>query len=85
MEGNNTITGTYQFRGVDYLVTVNVDDGQEKQLTVEVDDQATADQWRGSFDAACKYVCYFQEKYKLFLVQLKSSTTVSRDVMSTNN
>ena len=56
---NGAITNTYQFRGVDYVVCMCPDEDQA--ITVEVEDKGTADQWRGTFDAACKFC---ELKYK---------------------
>lgn len=39
------------FRGVEFSVKVELDKGL---LIVEISDSATADQWRGDFDPACK-------------------------------
>ena len=52
MEGSNVVS-TYMFRGIEYVVSMNV---QQLCLTVEVEDRVTADQWRGSFDGACKFL-----------------------------
>ncbi len=52
MEGANVVS-TYMFRGIEYVVSMNV---QQLCLTVEVEDRVTADQWRGSFDGACKFL-----------------------------
>ena len=56
MEDENiaSVTGPYTFRGMDYMVTMWIDDGNNT-LTVEVEDRLTADQWRGTFDAACEF------------------------------
>ncbi len=42
----------HQLRGVDYQVSMDTVRGSN--LIVEVEDRLTADQWRGSFDAACE-------------------------------
>ena len=52
MEEDSSIVAMYLFRGIEYVVTVNVDSGSS--LIVEVEDRLTADQWRGTFDASCK-------------------------------
>lgn len=50
------VSGTYVFRGIEYVVTTVV--GNDS-LVVEVEDRLTADQWRGTFDTACKYYRYY--------------------------
>ena len=50
---NTTVVATYVFRGIEYVVSMNAPNGRDT-LVVEVEDRLTADQWRGSFDAACK-------------------------------
>ena len=52
MDEESNITATYIFRGIEYVVSMNV---TPSTLRVEVEDRLTADQWRGSFDAACKH------------------------------
>ena len=51
MDEESSVVATYIFRGIEYVVSMNVN---PSTLTVEVEDRLTADQWRGSFDAACK-------------------------------
>ncbi|XP_038075059.1 centrosomal protein CCDC61-like [Patiria miniata] len=46
-----TMAGPYTFRGMDYVVSMWLDEDNDT-LTVEVEDRLTADQWRGTFDAA---------------------------------
>ncbi|XP_071787196.1 centrosomal protein CCDC61-like [Asterias amurensis] len=46
-----SVTGSYTFRGMDYVVSMWVDDDQNT-VTTEVEDRLTTDQWRGTFDAA---------------------------------
>ena len=53
MGENGSTVATYVFRGIEYVVTVTVEDG--RSLLVEVEDRMTADQWCGSFDVDCKY------------------------------
>ncbi len=50
MSEDSSVVATYVFRGIEYVVTMNV---SAAALTVEVEDRLTADQWRGSFDATC--------------------------------
>ena len=52
MEDEATVTSSYVFRGVEYIVTMIVQGGNT--LSVEVEDRLTADQWRATFDSACK-------------------------------
>ena len=52
---DTTVVATYVFRGIEYVVSMNVLNGRDT-LVVEVEDKLTADQWRGSFDSACKYI-----------------------------
>ena len=51
MDEESSVVATYIFRGIEYVVSMNV---SPSTLRVEVEDRLTADQWRGSFDAACK-------------------------------
>ncbi len=57
MGEENVISNSYVFRGMEYIVSMIVDD-QQGNVTVEVEDRLTSDQWRGTFDAACKYPAY---------------------------
>jgi len=54
--------GTLLFSGVECSVRMSVQNGS--QLTVEVEQHSTADQWHNTFDAKCQYcihllVCLF--------------------------
>ncbi len=60
MEEDSTVVATYMFRGIEYVITMNTLD--TNTLVVEVEDRLTADQWRGSFDSACK--CKHWPKFK---------------------
>lgn len=51
MESDTSVSAAYIFRGIEYIVTMNVKN--DNVLTVEVEDKLTADQWRADFDAAC--------------------------------
>lgn len=53
MEDDTSLSAPFVFRGSGYFVTVSVHD---TLLTVEVEDRATADQWRNTFDATCEFV-----------------------------
>jgi hypothetical protein len=48
-----TLSASYVFRGMEYIITMSVQDGIS--LTVEVEDRLTADQWRASLDTACEF------------------------------
>lgn len=52
MEDETTVSSSYVFRGIEYIVTMTVQSGNT--LTLEVEDRLTADQWRATFDSACK-------------------------------
>lgn len=56
MDDNTTVSAAYIFRGVEYIVTMNVTD--DSTVTVEVEDKLTADQWRADFDSACRFNSY---------------------------
>ncbi|ESP00147.1 hypothetical protein LOTGIDRAFT_141369, partial [Lottia gigantea] len=43
------LTSSCLFRGSEYLVTMEVKDGD--QLNIEVEDRISSDQWKASFDA----------------------------------
>lgn len=47
-----TLSTSYVFRGIEYIITMIIQGGNS--LTVEVEDRLTADQWRAQFDSACK-------------------------------
>ena len=51
MEGEETVVATYVFGGNEFVLSMASSEGS---LEVEVEDKMTADQWRGSFDAACE-------------------------------
>ena len=42
---------TFMFGGTDYTVSMSVQDAS--QLTVEVEERSTTDQWRNTFDVNC--------------------------------
>ena len=50
---SSTVMVDYRFRGYDYHVTLSVGDEKRKEeaMTIEVEDSATADQWRATFSA----------------------------------
>lgn len=50
MEDETTVSSSYVFRGIEYIVTMTVQSGNT--LTLEVEDRLTADQWRATFDSA---------------------------------
>ena len=52
MEGDTAVGANYIFRGIEYAVTMNM--LNDNELTVEVEDRQTTDQWRGKFDSACE-------------------------------
>ncbi|CAH1792840.1 unnamed protein product [Owenia fusiformis] len=76
--------GTYIFRGVEYVVTMNVTNGNS--LIVEVEDRLAADQWRGTFDAA--YIEDLTHKtgnfkqFPIFINMLESAVTQTSDSVS---
>ncbi|XP_062503116.1 centrosomal protein CCDC61-like isoform X2 [Corticium candelabrum] len=89
------VSGKFTFRGLDYLVTVQVvpcDDGSEQQLlVVDVEDKTTAEQWRGEFQPS--YIKELTQKtgnfkqFHVFVDMLKSvvtktSSSVSLDLMT---
>ena len=47
------VSSRHVFRGIEYVVTVMVDNNKEI-FSLEVEDRLTSDQWRGQFDARCK-------------------------------
>ena len=52
MPESTDLQGAYNFRGVEYVVNMKVKG--DSLLTVIVEDRLTANQWKGTFDAACK-------------------------------
>ncbi|XP_070569461.1 centrosomal protein CCDC61-like [Ptychodera flava] len=86
---NTVITSVYTFRGMEYIVSMNVSDAST--LTVEVEDRLTADQWRGTFDSS--YIEDLTHKtgnfkqFNIFVSMLesaviKSSESVSLDLLT---
>jgi hypothetical protein len=53
MDGDVGRQAVFFFQGAEYTVGLSVNGNQ---LTVEVEEKATCDQWRNTFDAACKFV-----------------------------
>jgi len=62
-EETTTISTSYVFRGIEYIVTMTTQGGAS--LTVEVEDRLTADQWRAAFDSACKLSCLISNLYSV--------------------
>lgn len=54
MEDDSTSVGHCVFRGVEYVVTMQVQNGNS--LMIEVEDRVTADQWRATLDSTCGYI-----------------------------
>ncbi|XP_072031836.1 centrosomal protein CCDC61-like [Amphiura filiformis] len=50
MGEESIVSNSYVFRGMEYIVSMAVEE-QQGSLTVEVEDRLTSDQWRGTFDA----------------------------------
>ena len=49
---SSTVMVAYRFRGYEYHVTLGVGEEKLKEvMTIEVEDDATADQWKGTFTA----------------------------------
>ncbi|XP_013400080.1 coiled-coil domain-containing protein 61 isoform X2 [Lingula anatina] len=84
MEEDSSVTATYYFRDVEYVVTMNLEGGST--LTVEVEDRLTADQWRGTFDSA--YIEDLTHKtgnfkqFTIFVSMLESALTQVSDSVS---
>ena len=78
MEGEEktTVSTSYVFRGIEYIVTMSTTGGSS--LAVEVEDRLTADQWRATFDSACMS---FEFRY---IVQTLSYTTIKVSEASYN-
>ena len=51
MQDSRIVSSAYKFRGVEHVVALEV--GYD-QLTVEVEEKSSADQWRATFDSSCK-------------------------------
>jgi len=45
---------TFTFSGTEYTVSMSVQNGS--QLTVEVEERSSTDQWRNTFDANCQFL-----------------------------
>lgn len=48
------VNSRHVFRGIEYVVSLMVDNNKEIFI-LEVEDRLTSDQWRGEFDARCKF------------------------------
>jgi hypothetical protein len=66
MDEDSAVISNYLFRGIEYVVTMQI---SGDTVTLEVEDKLTADQWRGTFDANCKYL---YQVNRLFLHAIKS-------------
>ena len=53
MAGNTERCSSFTFGGVEYTVSMSVQNGG--QLTVQVEEHSSADQWRNTFDANCQF------------------------------
>lgn len=54
-EDPTVVSARHVFRGIEYVVTLMIDNIKE-MFVLEVEDRLTSDQWRGQFDAKCKYI-----------------------------
>ncbi|OWF48721.1 Coiled-coil domain-containing protein 61 [Mizuhopecten yessoensis] len=83
MEEETTVSTSYVFRGIEYIVTMST---QAQSLTLEVEDRLTADQWRATFDSA--YIEDLTHKtgnfkqFHIFNSMLESAVTQSSDSVS---
>nr|XP_054758866.1 centrosomal protein CCDC61-like [Lytechinus pictus] len=83
-EERGVVSSRFSFRGVDYIVSIWVND--DNLLTVEVEDRLTADQWRGSFEPA--YIEDLTHKtgnykqFSIFLSMLESALLQNSDSVS---
>lgn len=50
----SVLSSRHVFRGIEYVVTLMIDNDKEI-FVLEVEDRLTSDQWRGQFDARCKF------------------------------
>ncbi|XP_062617834.1 centrosomal protein CCDC61-like [Saccostrea cucullata] len=79
-----TLSTSYVFRGIEYIITIIIQGGNS--LTVEVEDRLTADQWRAQFDSA--YIEDLTHKtgnfkqFHIFTSMLESAITQSSDSVS---
>ncbi|XP_050406127.1 centrosomal protein CCDC61 isoform X2 [Patella vulgata] len=78
------VTSSCLFRGSEYIVTMEVKDGEE--LFIEVEDRLTSDQWKASFDAT--YVQDLTHKtgnfkqFHIFTSMLESALNKNSDTVS---
>lgn len=88
-EEGGVVSSRFTFRGVDYIVSMWVND--ENFLSVEVEDRLTADQWRGSFEPAyIEDLTHKTGNYKQFSIfvsmvesaLLQRSDSVSLDLLT---
>lgn len=63
------------FRGIEYVVTLMID-GDKETFVLEVEDRLTSDQWRGQFDARCK----FKVNTLLVLLEFRVCTSYIDDI-----
>jgi coiled-coil domain-containing protein 61 len=95
MTERDTVSGTFVFRGVDYLVSVmvsqSVENPEQEVLLVDVQEKSTAEQWRGEFQPS--YIKDLTQKtgnfkqFPVFVDMLKSaimktSSSVTLDLMT---
>lgn len=71
-----TLSTSYVFRGIEYIITMIIQGGNS--LTVEVEDRLTADQWRAQFDSACNFRIFLLDVFFLYLQTCKSHSLARR-------
>lgn len=81
---SSTVMVAYRFRGYDYDVTLSVGDEKRKEaMTIEVEDGATADQWKATFSA--DYIQDLTQKtgnykqFDIFVSMFESALTKTSD------
>jgi len=65
MMADNVRSSSFSFAGLEYIVSMSVYNGS--QLTVQIEDQLSADQWRNTFDAKCELLFHTESTVIIFL------------------
>ena len=53
MDSEGTVSNAFALRGSEYIIGLSWEN--EDNVTIEVEDKSTSEQWRATFDAPCKF------------------------------
>jgi len=65
MADNSVRSATLTFGGTEYTVSMSVHDGS--QLSVQVEERTSSEQWRNTFDVNCQYFLFVAFVISVFL------------------